>query len=57
VATRAALDFVRVEIAAELAREKDVFCELFVSPVVDAALARFAADTSAMPYLPAGENV
>jgi enoyl-CoA hydratase/carnithine racemase len=52
-ATRAALDFVRTDISAELAREKDVFCALFVSPVVDAALARFAADTSAMPYLPA----
>ncbi len=53
--TRAALEFVRTDLAAELAREKDVFCELFLSPVVDAALARFAADTSAHPYLPAAE--
>jgi enoyl-CoA hydratase/carnithine racemase len=52
-ATRAALDFVRTDISAELEREKDLFCELFVSPVVDAALARFASDASAMPYLPA----
>ncbi|AKF06330.1 enoyl-CoA hydratase/isomerase family protein [Sandaracinus amylolyticus] len=36
-----------------LAREKDVFCELFAGPVVAKALARFDADTSAMPYLPA----
>ncbi len=55
-ATRAALNFVRTDIRAELEHEKDVFCELFVSPVVDAALARFAADTSAMPYLPASEG-
>jgi enoyl-CoA hydratase/carnithine racemase len=37
---------------ARLAREKDLFCELFAGPVVEEALARFAADTSAMPYLP-----
>lgn len=55
-ATRAGLEFVRTDLRAELAREKDVFCELFVSPVVDAALARFASDTSAMPYLPASEG-
>jgi enoyl-CoA hydratase len=36
-----------------LAREKDLFCELFESPVVEQALARFDADTTAMPYLPA----
>jgi enoyl-CoA hydratase/carnithine racemase len=53
-ATRAALRFLSRDIHAELEREKDVFCELFVSPVVDAALARFAGDESAMPYLPAG---
>ena len=35
-----------------LAREKDVFCELFTSPVVEAALARFDASTEPMPYLP-----
>lgn len=55
-ATRTALEFVRTDLSAELAREKDVFCELFDSPVVDAALARFAADTSALPYLPAAEG-
>ncbi len=55
-ATRAALAFVRTDLRAELQREKDVFCALFVSPVVDAALARFAADTSAMPYLPSSEG-
>ncbi|MCB9731026.1 MAG: enoyl-CoA hydratase/isomerase family protein [Deltaproteobacteria bacterium] len=32
--------------------EKALFCELFGSPVVLEALARFAADTSALPYLP-----
>lgn len=32
--------------------EKELFCELFASPVVLEALARFAADTSPMPYLP-----
>lgn len=36
-----------------LAREKDLFCELFQSQVVEDALARFDADTTAMPYLPA----
>jgi enoyl-CoA hydratase/carnithine racemase len=36
----------------ELAREKELFCALFESPVVEQALARFDADRSAMPYLP-----
>jgi enoyl-CoA hydratase/carnithine racemase len=54
VATRAALRFLSTDLRAELEREKEVFCELFVSPAVDAALARFASDESAMPYLPAG---
>lgn len=54
--TRAALSFLSRDLSAELEREKDVFCELFLSPVVDAALARFAADTGPMPYLPAAET-
>jgi enoyl-CoA hydratase/carnithine racemase len=41
---------------ADLAREIDVFCELFSRPAVDEGLRRFVDDTSAMPYLPpAGE--
>ena len=51
--TRAAKSFLKPIPRERLAREKDVFCELFASPVVAAALARFDADTSAMPYLPA----
>ena len=51
--TRAAKAFLKPIPRERLAREKDVFCELFASPVVAAALARFDADTSAMPYLPA----
>ena len=52
-ATTAALRFLSADITAELEHEKDVFCRLFVSPVVDAALARFDRDVSPMPYLPA----
>lgn len=37
----------------ELAREKEVFCALFASEYVERALARFDADTSPHPYLPA----
>lgn len=36
----------------ELEREKALFCELFTSPVVEAALKRFVESTDAMPYLP-----
>ena len=36
----------------ELAEEKALFCELFTSPVVAAALKRFVESTDAMPYLP-----
>ncbi len=39
-----------------LAREKDLFCELFRSPVVERALSRFDADTTAMPYLPSAST-
>ena len=52
-ATRAALGFLTPDLSSELEREKEIFCELFLSPVVDDALARFAADRGAMPYLPA----
>jgi enoyl-CoA hydratase/carnithine racemase len=52
--TRAALEFLTPDLTAELEREKEVFCELFLSPVVDDALARFDADQGAMPYLPSG---
>jgi enoyl-CoA hydratase/carnithine racemase len=42
---------------AQLAREKDIFCELFTSPEVEKALDRFVEDESAMPYLPpSGED-
>lgn len=36
----------------ELAREKDIFCELFASSAVEEALARFDADRGPLPYLP-----
>jgi len=52
-AVAAAKRFVKPDLGAALAEEKRLFLELFRSPVVEAALARFDADTSAMPYLPA----
>jgi enoyl-CoA hydratase len=51
-ASAACKEFVKPIPHAELAREKEVFCALFDSPVVERALARFDADRSAMPYLP-----
>lgn len=36
----------------QLAREKELFCELVTSPVVLAALRSFSSRTDAMPYLP-----
>ena len=36
----------------ELRQEIDVFCELFVQPVVEAGLRRFAESEDAQPYLP-----
>lgn len=54
--TRSALGFLTPDLSAELEREKDLFCELFLSPVVDDALARFDEDEGAMPYLPAGSK-
>lgn len=44
--------FIKPDLSAELAEEKRIFLELFCLPPVEAALAHFAADTSAMPYLP-----
>ena len=44
--------FTKPHPAEELAQEKALFCELFTSPVVEAALRRFVESTDAMPYLP-----
>ncbi len=44
--------FTKPHPAEALEREKDLFCELFTSPVVEAALKRFVESTDAMPYLP-----
>ncbi len=49
----AAKRFIKPDLSAELAEEKALFLRLWQSPTVEAALARFDADTSAMPYLPA----
>ncbi|UJR81050.1 enoyl-CoA hydratase/isomerase family protein [Sandaracinus amylolyticus] len=54
--TKVAKAFLKPIPKERLAREKDVFCELFAGPVVAKALARFDADTSAMPYLPAKQD-
>jgi hypothetical protein len=35
-----------------LEAEKDLFCQLLTSQVVEEALAKFVSSTSAMPYLP-----
>ncbi len=49
----AAKRFLKDPIPAEvLAREKDIFCELFTSAVVEAALKRFVESTDVRPYLP-----
>ena len=37
---------------ADLDREKALFCDLFTSPVVEAALKRFVENDDALPYLP-----
>ncbi len=50
--TRVAKAFMKPLPAEELEREKAIFCDLFTSPVVEAALAKFCASTDAMPYLP-----
>lgn len=49
----AAKRFIKPDLSAELAEEKALFLQLWQLPTVEAALARFDADTSAMPYLPA----
>ncbi len=36
----------------ELAREVDIFCELFAQPAVEAGLRKFVESTDALPYLP-----
>lgn len=48
--------FAKPDLSAELAEEKALFLRMFREHDVEAALARFAADTSAMPYLPAPEE-
>jgi enoyl-CoA hydratase/carnithine racemase len=50
--TRAAKAFAKPLPAEWLAREKDTFCALLASPVVEAALRRFVTRTDARPYLP-----
>jgi len=51
-AARVAKRFVKHLPRHELTHEKELFCELFASPAVEAALARFCASDSPMPYLP-----
>jgi enoyl-CoA hydratase/carnithine racemase len=52
-ATRiAAKQFIKQVPYEELRREMDIFCELFQSPVVAAALKQFVESTDPMPYLP-----
>lgn len=48
--------FIKPDLSAELEEEKRLFLQLFQLPAVEAALARFDGDTSAMPYLPAAEG-
>lgn len=48
----AAKRFVKPLPRARLDQEKALFCELFLSPAVDQALARFASASDAHPYLP-----
>ncbi|TNF32893.1 MAG: enoyl-CoA hydratase/isomerase family protein [Deltaproteobacteria bacterium] len=50
--TRAAKAFIKPLPRARLDREKDLFCELFASPVVTEALRRFTESQDARPYLP-----
>jgi enoyl-CoA hydratase/carnithine racemase len=52
-ATRiAAKQFIKRVPGEELRREIDIFCELFQSPTVAAALKKFVESTDPMPYLP-----
>jgi hypothetical protein len=36
----------------ELAREIDLFCELYMRPAVEEGLRKFVESTEALPYLP-----
>lgn len=54
--TRAAKTFIKPLPRARLDQEKEVFCELFRGPSVATALSRFAADQTAMPYLPSAPH-
>jgi enoyl-CoA hydratase len=51
-ARSAAKKFIKPIPLEDLQREIDIFCELFMRPVVTAALKKFVEDSSAMPYLP-----
>jgi enoyl-CoA hydratase/carnithine racemase len=51
-ATRTAKAFAKPLPAEWLAREKETFCALLASPVVEAALRRFVTSNDARPYLP-----
>jgi enoyl-CoA hydratase len=47
-----AKEFIKLIPYAELRREIDLFCELFVHPAVEAGLKKFVESTDAQPYLP-----
>src|SRR5437764_5227446 len=48
----AAKRFIKPIPSEELAREIDIFCELFERPTVQAGLKKFVESTNAQPYLP-----
>lgn len=48
----AAKEFIKPVPRQELAREIEIFCELFSRPAVEAGLKRFVESEDAMPYLP-----
>lgn len=48
----AAKNFIKPIPLDELRREIDMFCDLFVSPAVEAGLRKFVESTDAQPYLP-----
>ena len=50
--TRTAKAFMKALPKEALEREKDLFCRLFLSPVVEEALRKFVTSTDARPYLP-----
>lgn len=49
---QAAKRFIKPALREELAREIDIFCELFTRPAVEAGLRKFVESADAMPYLP-----